>query len=110
MAIDLPPGAADRGQPREVIVVDGRIDLERARRDAKALLRAARAGELVLRADRAPALADAQRAVAVELGYASWPALVAAVRGEALLEAAGAGRAAEVYRLLIDGAPPNATR
>jgi hypothetical protein len=37
-----------------VIVVDGRIDLERARRDAKALLRAARAGEALLRTDRAP--------------------------------------------------------
>jgi GNAT superfamily N-acetyltransferase len=91
-----------------VIVVDGRIDLERSRRDAKALLRAARAGEVVLRTDRAPVLADAQRAVAVELGFASWPALVASVRGSALLDAAGAGRASDVYRLLIDGAPANA--
>jgi GNAT superfamily N-acetyltransferase len=91
-----------------VIVVDGRIDLERARRDAKALLRAARAGELVLRTDRAPVLADAQRAVALELGFASWPALVSGVRGEALLDAAGAGRASDVYRLLVDGAPANA--
>src|SRR3954468_16442985 len=90
------PGAADRGPVREVIVV-GQIDLDRARRDAKALLRAARAGEVVLRADRAPALADAQRAVAVELGYSSWPALVAGVRGSALLAAAEAGRASEVY-------------
>ena len=57
-----------------------RIDLDRARRDAKALLRAARAGELVLRADREPRLADAQRAVAVSLGYSSWPALVSDVR------------------------------
>src|SRR4051812_3454222 len=85
-----------------------RIDLERARRDAKALLRAARAGEAELRTDRAPALADAQRAVAVELGYASWPALVAGVRGSALLAAAEAGRASEVYRLLVEGAPANA--
>ncbi len=88
--------------------MDGRIDLERARRDAKALLRAARAGEAVLRTDRAPVLADAQRAVALELGFASWPALVSGVRGEALLDAAGAGRASDVYRLLVDGAPANA--
>ena len=85
-----------------------RIDLERARRDAKALLRAARAGEVELRTDRAPVLADAQRAVAVGLGFASWPALVAGVRGSALLDAAGSGRAEEVYRLLVDGAPANA--
>ncbi len=85
--------------------MDGRIDLERARRDAKALLRA---GEVELRADRAPRLADAQRAVAIELGFASWPALVAGVKGSALLEAAGEGRADEVYRLLVDGAPANA--
>src|SRR3954465_5591147 len=85
-----------------------RIDLDRARRDAKALLRAARAGEVVLRADRAPVLADGPRAGAVELGFASWPALVLGVRGSALLAAAGAGRAEEVYRLLVDGAPANA--
>jgi GNAT superfamily N-acetyltransferase len=88
--------------------MDGRIDLERARRDAKALLRAARAGEVVLRADRAPMLADAQRAVAIDLGFKSWPALVTRVRAEALLAAAAAGRAAEVYRLLVEGAPANA--
>src|SRR3954465_9107856 len=85
-----------------------RIDLDRARRDAKALLRAARAGEVVLRADRGPGLADAQRAGAVGLGFASWPALILGVRGSALLAAAGAGRAEDVYRLLMDGAPPNA--
>src|SRR5262245_34478661 len=88
--------------------MDGRIDLDRARRDAKALLRAARAGAVALRPDRAPMLADAQRAVAVELGYPSWPALVSAVQGEALLAAAAAGRASEVDRLLIAGAPANA--
>src|SRR5262245_41282553 len=85
-----------------------RIDLERARRDAKALLRAARAGSVVLREDRAPVLADAQRAVALQLGYASWPALVRGERGSALLDAAAAGRASDVYRLLVDGAPANA--
>ena len=85
-----------------------RIDLDRARRDAKALLRAARAGSAVLRADREPRLADAQRAVAVGLGFASWPALVSGVRGAELLAAAESGRAADVYRLLVDGAPANA--
>jgi GNAT superfamily N-acetyltransferase len=88
--------------------MDERIDLSRARRDAKALLRAARAGEVVLRPDRAPVLADAQRAVAEELGYPSWPALVSEVRGSALLAAASEGRASDAYRLLVDGAPPNA--
>jgi mRNA-degrading endonuclease toxin of MazEF toxin-antitoxin module len=57
------------------------IDLGQARRRAKELLRAARArdpGSLAgMRGDRTPRLADAQRAVANELGFASWPALVA---------------------------------
>jgi ankyrin repeat protein len=71
----------------EVIVMD--IDLDQARRRAKELLRAARAADpealARLRADRAPRLADAQYAIAQDLGYASWPALVAhvdAVRGD----------------------------
>ena len=55
------------------------IDLDQARRRAKELLRAARAGDrgalARMREDRSPRLADAQRAVAVELGFASWPAL-----------------------------------
>jgi GNAT superfamily N-acetyltransferase len=92
--------------------MDGRIDLERARRDAKELLRAARAGDrdalARMRADRAPVLADAQRAVALALGAPSWPALVRRVRGEELLAAARAGRAGDVYRLLVAGAPANA--
>ena len=65
------------------------IDLDQARRRAKELLRAARAGDRQalsrLRADRSPRLADAQHAVARELGFASWPALVAhadAVHGD----------------------------
>jgi GNAT superfamily N-acetyltransferase len=90
-----------------VIVVDGRIDLERARRDAKALLRRARAGEVALRPDRAPRLADAQRAVAVSLGYSSWPALV---RDGDLRAAARAGRADEVAALLEAGASASAGR
>jgi ankyrin repeat protein/GNAT superfamily N-acetyltransferase len=70
-----------------VIVVDGRrVDLARARREAKALLSAARSGDARARervlaaqpaaADREPRLADAQLAVARELGARSWPALV----------------------------------
>ena len=56
-------------------------DLDQARRRAKELLRAARAGDpgalARLRDDRTPRLADAQRAVAADLGFASWPALAA---------------------------------
>jgi len=56
------------------------LDLGQARRRAKELLRSARAGDpdalARMRDDRAPRLADAQRAVAQELGFASWPALV----------------------------------
>ena len=59
------------------------ISLDQARRRAKELLRAARAGDeearTKLRADREPRLADAQRAIAQELGFASWPALTAHV-------------------------------
>jgi ankyrin repeat protein len=60
------------------------ISLDQARRRAKELLRAARGGDdealARLRKDRdAPRLADAQRAVAAGLGFASWPALVAHV-------------------------------
>jgi hypothetical protein len=99
--------------PPEVIVMDGRrVDLARARREAKALLSAARAGdaaarERVLAARPAAAaadalrLADAQLAVARELGARSWPALVrdaqarAMARGErarTLVEWATSGR------------------
>jgi hypothetical protein len=100
--------------------MDGRIDLDRARRDAKALLRAG----------GAPRLADAQRAVARELGATSWPALVRAVEardvdellagggelparlrraaGRRLVEAAREDRADTVSALLELGAPPGA--
>src|SRR5918992_5326205 len=58
------------------------LDLDQARRRAKELLRAARAGDpdalARMRDDRAPRLADAQRAVAADLGFASWSALVTA--------------------------------
>jgi hypothetical protein len=63
-------------------IVMMQIDLGQARRRAKELLAAARAGDEGargrLRADREPCLADAQRAVAADLGFASWPALVTA--------------------------------
>jgi ankyrin repeat protein len=94
-----------------VIVMD--IDLDQARRRAKELLRAARAGDSAalarLRADRAPRLADAQYAIARDLGFASWPALVAhvdAVRGNReerrrrLVHAALGGRLDRVEALL----------
>lgn len=89
------------------------LDLDQARRRAKELLRAARAGDpsatARMRDDRAPRLADAQRAIAQELGFASWPALVEHVelattdreqRRARLVEAALAGRADIVERLL----------
>lgn len=59
-----------------------RIDLDQARRRAKELLKAARAGDADALA-RLPrrhdpvVLADAQLAIARELGYPSWPKLVA---------------------------------
>ena len=74
------------------------LDLEQARRRAKERLRAARRGEMVLREDREPRLADAQRSVANELGFPSWPALVAHAR-----RPAGTGRSARA-RLVARGA------
>jgi GNAT superfamily N-acetyltransferase len=111
VAIDLRPALRTAGV-REVIVMERRIDLRRARRDAKALLRAARASDpealARMRPDRAPRLADAQHAVARELGAPSWPALVRRVEVPELIHAARAGDAEEVYRLLEAGADPNA--
>lgn len=84
------------------------IDLQRARRDAKALLRAARAGDpealARMRPDREPCLADAQRATALELGELSWPALVRRASVAPLIRAAAEGRAREVRGLLETGA------
>ena len=64
-----------------------KLNLDQARRQAKELLSAARAGDADARArmrsDRALRLADAQRAVASELGFRSWPALVAHGDGRA---------------------------
>ncbi len=89
------------------------ISLNQARRRAKELLRAARAGDeearTKLRADREPRLADAQRAIAQELGFASWPALTAHVdatagdreqRRERFLERALNGRRSRAQALL----------
>jgi ankyrin repeat protein len=74
------------------------ISLDQARRRAKELLRLARDGDEValsrLRPDRAPRLADAQRTIAAELGFASWPKLVAHV------EATQGDRAERRSRLL----------
>jgi ankyrin repeat protein/GNAT superfamily N-acetyltransferase len=103
-----------------VIVMDGRpVDLARARREAKALLRAARAGDAAARerivtaqptaAGRALRLADAQLAIARSLGARSWPALVregqarAVVRGErarTLVEWAASARSDDAAALL----------
>src|SRR5262245_7992561 len=89
------------------------LDLDQARRRAKELLRAANAKEpealARFRDDREPRLADAQRAVAADLGFASWPALVHHVeanRGDReqrrarLIEAALDNRADVAERLL----------
>jgi ankyrin repeat protein len=97
----------------EEIVME--IDLGQARRRAKELLRAARAGDADalarMRDDRVPRLADAQRAVAAELGFGSWPALVAQLdassgdhgeRRAGLVRAALGGRADIAERLLAD--------
>jgi ankyrin repeat protein/GNAT superfamily N-acetyltransferase len=94
-----------------VIVMNGsRVDLARARREAKALLRAARNGDeaaLARVGTPTPQLSDAQLAVARELGARSWPALVrraeaqAAAR-EAFESALVLGDAARVSAALAD--------
>jgi ankyrin repeat protein/GNAT superfamily N-acetyltransferase len=70
-----------------VIVMDARpVDLARARREAKALLRAARGGDAAALArvgTPTPQLSDAQLAVARELGARSWPALVRQAEAQA---------------------------
>src|SRR5688572_22448960 len=86
----------------EEIVME--LDLDQARRRAKERLRAARRGELTLREDREPRLADAQRSVANELGFASWPALVAHV------EATGGDRAQRAARLVREALAGRADR
>ncbi len=71
--------------------MDGRIDLDRARREAKRRVKAA-GGALKL--------ADAQRAVARELGEPSWPRLVRRVEAEAV---AREDRARQLVREATDG-------
>jgi hypothetical protein len=90
------------------------LDLDQARRQAKELLRAAKSGDpsaaARLRGDRTSRLADAQAAVARELGFRSWPALVAGVAGAAggdgspLHHAGLWGRANELRLLVAQGA------
>jgi ankyrin repeat protein/GNAT superfamily N-acetyltransferase len=93
-----------------------RIDLERARREAKALLAAARAGDRAARTRIGAVggelqLAAAQLAVARELGERSWPALVrraeresasALERAEAFVRAATSERLDHADELLRD--------
>ena len=110
--------------------MDGRhVDLTRARREAKALLSAARAGDAAARervlavrpaADAgALRLADAQLAIARELGARSWPALVHDAqardvardeRARTLVEWATSGRRddAEALLALDPGVPRSA--
>ena len=62
------------------------VNLEQLRKQAKELVRAARAGDadaLARLEGREPILARAQLALAREHGYPSWPALVAAVEANA---------------------------
>src|SRR4051812_6842686 len=82
----------------------GRIDLERARREAKRLLRAARSGDAAALdrlgaagagAGAGPQLADAQRAVARELGEPSWPRLARRAEAEAIARVDRARRLVE---------------
>src|SRR5215210_5569709 len=72
----------------------GRIDLDRARREAKRRVKDARA-----RGD-ALTLADAQHAIARELGAASWPRLVHRAEAEAI---ARDERAAQLVKEAVDG-------
>src|SRR5690242_16205072 len=87
------------------------LDLSQARRRAKELLRAAQNGDEAalarMRADRSPRLADAQRAIANELGFPSWPAFVGHV------EASRGDREERRRRLVsaaLDGRPDIARR
>jgi len=88
--------------------MDPTVDLARARREAKALLRAARSGDRGAAARIGapdPRLADAQLAIARELGARSWPALVRQVEaGRAFVLAATSGRRGEAEALPARGA------
>jgi ankyrin repeat protein/GNAT superfamily N-acetyltransferase len=95
-----------------VIVMDGPpVDLARARREAKKLLRAARAGDRAAReriGTPTPQLSDAQLAIARELGARSWPALAREVGArDALIAAVAAGDAEALRAALAAGADPD---
>ena len=79
------------------------LDLDQARRQARELLRAARSGDVQamsrFRGDRLPRLADAQAAVARDLGFGSWPALVRGL----LQEAVEQGDIERLRGLMADG-------
>ena len=81
------------------------MNLEQLRKQAKELVKAARAGDEAATSrfgGREPILANAQLALAREHGYASWPALVAAAEAsvEAFVLAATDGRRDRAERLL----------
>jgi ankyrin repeat protein len=81
------------------------MNLEQLRKQAKALVRAARAGDekaLARLGGREPILARAQLVLAREHGYASWPALVASVEAnaEAFVRAASGRRRARAETML----------
>jgi ankyrin repeat protein len=90
------------------------VDLARARREAKLLLRAARAGDaeaLARIGTPTPQLSDAQLVVAREFGARSWPALVReATAREAFANALERGDAAAVAAMLATGADVDAAR
>jgi ankyrin repeat protein len=81
------------------------MNLEQLRKQAKELVKAARAGDQAAVArlgGREPILANAQLALAREQGYRSWPALLAAAEAsvEAFVEAATDGRRERAEALL----------
>jgi ankyrin repeat protein len=81
------------------------MNLEQLRKQAKELVKAARAGDtdaLARLGAREPILANAQLVLARENGFASWPALVAAAEAsvEGFVEAATDGRRDRADRLL----------
>jgi Ankyrin repeats (3 copies) len=96
-----------------VIVMDRPVDVVRARREAKTLLRAARAGdaEAIARIGTpTPQLSDAQLAVARELGARSWPALVRSLEARDAFRAALVGGDADAVRATLASDPGAATR
>jgi ankyrin repeat protein len=94
------PPAADTGEGKEVVV-----NLRQLRKQAKQLVRDARAGDPEAGArlgDLPVRLSSAQLVLARELGYASWPALVHALDAtvESFVMASTSGRCDRARRLL----------